>query len=164
MPLCPHCNRDANRRKKGNCPFCGEQVFTLRLKNKTTIWLAAKTSAAELLTRAEEHIERVHRLPDFSFGEPGESQWLAQAGAASTLLARCQYDQKLALTVIDAYFQGDRRLIPPKTMFGVIGKQFPVALSIARHRMQRKEKEEAAEDMRLRDLESEMTYADLFTI
>lgn len=161
MPVCPHCTEESPRRRKSRCPVCGGRVHIVRRKKKT-IWVAEKTNATELVYFLEEHIRKRDGMQHFTFGEPGTSPRFGQAGAAMTLLERCGWSQRLAIEVINAYYAGDRRLYPPKTMYGVIGKQFNVALAISKHRIEQRDKEFAAEQRRLKEAEQQMSAFDLF--
>lgn len=154
MPLCPHCDKKSPRRKKGNCPLCDEPVFIVREgrgKKKTTIWVGEETRASELVYFLEEHIRQRQGMRHFSFGEVGDTSRNMQIGIAKTLLKRCGYSQELAIAVVDAYCTGDRRLYPPRSMPGVIGKQFPMALAIAKYNVEQKQVRLEAEQRKLED-------------
>jgi len=151
MPICPHCNKESARRKKDACPKCGKEVFIVREgrgKNKRTIWVGNGTSASELVYFLEEHIRRRPGMRHFTFGEPTDKGRHKQIGIAKTLLKWCGYSQEMAIAVIDAYCAGDRRLFPPKTMQGVIGKQFKVALAIAKYNLEEQHSRREADELR----------------
>jgi len=140
MPRCPHCGQESGRRKAGACPKCGGMVHLVRDKN-VTHWVAEKTSAMALVDKLEEYIIRRPGLRHFTFGPAGSKPRMAQAGAATTLLRRCEWDQGLAEEVISTYCDGSQKLYPPRNMFGVIGKQFDMALAIAKHTIEEEDKE-----------------------
>lgn len=136
MPTCPHCNATAARRAKGGtCPTCGKEVFIVRVgnsKGQQTLWVGEEPSTTRLLYFLEEYIKRQFGWPQFTFGDRLDRSRLAQLASAKKLLEKCDHQQRLAELVVDAYFDGTRRLWPPKSMHGVIGKQFQIALAIAR--------------------------------
>jgi hypothetical protein len=128
-------------------------VFTRRVgkgKNKRTIWIAEEVRTLELVYFLEEHIKKGEGMEHFTFGDldtdAGRRLRFAQAAAATVLLERCGWSQKLAGAVIDAYYAGDKRLWgKPKTMYGVIGKQFTMALAIAKYNLKKEAEQEEAD-------------------
>lgn len=165
MPTCPHCNATAARRARGGtCPTCGEEVFIVRVgngKGQQTLWVGEEPSTTRLLYFLEEYIKRQFGWPQFTFGDRLDRSRLAQLASAKKLLEKCDHQQRLAELVVDAYFDGTRRLWPPKSMHGVIGKQFQIALAIARKVLAQEEEAAAAQRQRI-EQQHELTIQDIF--
>lgn len=161
MPVCPHCNQQAARRAKGGlCPNCGGEVFPVKV-GKEVAWVGQEPSTTRLLYSLEEHIKKHFGWPDFTFGDRLDDSRLAQLASAKTLLKKCEHDQRLAELVVEAYFDGTKRLWPPKTMHGIIGKQFQIALAIAKKQCERERVEEKAQCTRIEQTE-QSSFSDVF--
>jgi len=133
-----------------------------RGKNKKTIWVGNNTSASELVYFLEEYIRKRPGMRHFVFGEPGSPSRNAQIGVAKTLLERCGYNQELAIAVVDAYCAADHRLYPPKSMQGVIGKQFRMALAIAKYNVEQKQIKLEAEERAARAIGTNLTLTEIW--
>lgn len=163
---CPHCNQHARTRRKNNkgemaCPYCKKEIHIVKIRGKS-VWTANGTDASRLVLRLEDYIRQRPGMKHFSFGEQDYKNRYIQIGVAKSLLQRCGYDQKLALAVIDAYCNGDRRLMPPRTMQGVIGKQFTMALAIAKWNLEQKETEKASQEHKIEIAKGALSHVEIF--
>lgn len=150
MPTCPSCGGDYNRRKRGRCPGCNAKVEIYRTRDGETHWVTNAPSTKALVARLEQHIKRTY--PYFSFGNFSDKSYMRELAIAKSLLNKCELRQDLAELVIDIYFLGFN-LVPPKSMAGVIGKQFRLALAIARQRIEHQETMDRAAERRAESVE-----------
>lgn len=141
---CPFCKEKVSRRRRGGCPKCGQQIELIKIGKKSH-YVPTGLDAGSLVTRLESHIRSRPGMKHFSFGH--DSHRWKQIAMAKLLLLRCNFDQKLAEEVVDVSCT-DSRIYPPKTMAGVIGKQFPTTKAIALENLEKEQEKLQVQDRR----------------
>jgi hypothetical protein len=155
--ICPWCDTDQRRRRGGKCPGCGEEVEIYR-ENGKSYWVAEKPSTRELVMMLEEKVRVRENLSWFCFGGYEDAAYRRELHLAKLLIKRCGMSQELARLVIECYFS-TKGLYPPKSMAGIVGKQFSYALAHAKRRMDEKHKKQRAQERRIDTIDEQFTLS-----
>jgi len=149
MPKCPSCGDEHRQRKKDCCPGCGMPVKILRIGNgkKRAIWVTEDASTKELVSLLEKKIR--FQLPDFTFGDWQDKDYIRQLSCAKRLLEKCGGNQTLAVQVIETYHLGLPGIYPPRNMYDVLGKKFQYVLYKSKQLLKKEEQRDYASQLQL---------------
>lgn len=155
--ICPWCDTDQRRRKGGRCPGCGEIVEIYREKG-VSYWVAEKPSTRGLIMLLEEKIRVRENLIWFTFGSYEDASYKRELHLAKLLIRKCGMSQELSKMVIECYYS-TKGLYPPRSMAGIVGKQFSYALAHAKRRIAEKKKKREAQERRTDIVDEQFTFS-----
>lgn len=153
MPLCPSCKTEQTRRKEGCCPQCGTEVsihkglwYRTDLGNPNE----ALIKHLEKLQSERQTLKRGFRVI-YTIPRKGE-RFRVEMGTAARLLEITDGDLELAKETITILFKDDEFSWKNHTSMMTLQSDWPMALAIARGRLEEKSKREATEQAYVEEL------------